>query len=137
MKTKLFSAMAVAALLAGCGDSGPKIERLSEKRERWKAEFEPAIREACSNDVVGITRIVRIRTLDGEEHPKLWTAVATVEHVNQMGGVERIDLPIKTQVGSAGIDNKAHVYCQVDRDAMREEEAARAKARLEERQRLR
>jgi|ERR1017187_6076369 hypothetical protein len=50
-----------------------------------------SIREDCSNEVVGLSRIVRVSMMDFDESPSKWSGTATCEFVNKVGGVERVE----------------------------------------------
>ena len=50
-----------------------------------------SIYENCSNEVVGLSRIVKVFVVDYDKNPTNWTGTATCEFVNKVGGVERVE----------------------------------------------
>lgn len=77
--------------------------------------------ERCSNDVVGITRIVDLNFRGySDQNPKAWRGEAVVEHVNLVGGIERTNLPMKFDTFLAG--KSEHLFCYIDYSKANEEE---------------
>jgi len=83
--------MIAAALLCGCN----KEERPQTQLELWRSQADFAILKACTNDLVGITRVVEHGVDDSSDILQKWTGVVVAEHVNSVGGIDRTNLYYK------------------------------------------
>ena len=89
----------VALLLLASPGREPSESKIADK---LRGQGERRIIETCSNDVVGISRILKV-SFDGYGemsaenprtylNPRNWTGEATVDYVNKAGGIERTNL---------------------------------------------
>lgn len=106
---KVFLPFSLALIVTGCG-SEPKQETSLQRSRRWQAEAEVAARSACSNDLVGISRIIDVTVMDSATHPNQWEAYATCEYVNQVGGIDRTNVYLRFRTTFADGSNQTHVF---------------------------
>ena len=66
----------------------------------------------CSNQVAGITAIIRCDVHATDPAPNKWRAEAAVDHVNRAGGIERTNLYLAFSV--SGIGGRRNIYCHDD-----------------------
>ena len=69
-----------------------------------------SIREDCSNEVVGLSRIVKVSMVDYEENPSKWSGTATCDFVNKVGGVERVERRYRIMVVPNSTGGVGNVY---------------------------
>ena len=109
---------------------------------RFRAEAPALAQKACSNYVVGITRIVKLDLElegtgqpyggEGSRNPTNWTGEAVVEHVNSVGGIERQSLPLRFGTDSRhvpGYDWPLYLICDIDYKAVAEQDRNLTKRR--------
>ena len=88
----------VLCLVCGCG---PESKSDAVRRMLNEAPIKAAVQ--CSNDVIGITRIIKVdfdswmsapkeKQTVAQWEPQFWKAEVTAEHVNAIGGIERTNL---------------------------------------------
>jgi hypothetical protein len=70
-------------------------ESYPHKLMRFRADAEQSAREACTNEVVGLRQIIYLHEDTTDDNFMKWTASATVEFINSVGGVERTNLDFK------------------------------------------
>ena len=70
----------------------PESETPDQRMSRLRAEGERELLKACTNDVVGLHRVIRTSLDNSDNNPFKWTAHAEVEFVNRFGGIERTNL---------------------------------------------
>lgn len=81
-----FNFLVLSLMLCGCDNQ--------KSAARW-GPAEGQIQSWVTNTVTGYYRTVDIRIQDTAADPKLWTAVALVEHYNKTGGIERENIPFQ------------------------------------------
>jgi hypothetical protein len=64
----------------------------AQKLARYRAGAEQAVRVACTNQVTGLRQLIRMDVSTYDQNVKRWTATATVEYVNNLGGIDRTNL---------------------------------------------
>jgi hypothetical protein len=100
----LFCLLAAAALLCGCKKSADFMaqaddnEKYPHKLARYRASAEAGVRDACTNYTVGLRGILYLRADTSADNFMQWTAKATVEFINPVGGVDRTNLEFKPSV---------------------------------------
>jgi hypothetical protein len=122
---RIWTTLAIVALLfVGCSHKSedPAQEKESARWERMQAEAERSLLVACTNDLVGLNRIVYKFVNDGAENPTNWTADITAEYVNHIGGVDRTNLSFVFGVRRSAVDNLEHVFCLLDLDKIRKQQ---------------
>jgi hypothetical protein len=72
----------------------PPREAEWKQVQRLRAEAQAEAMDSISNHVVGITRIVRLDLDTFAPLPGQWKGQATVERVNRVGGIERVELSL-------------------------------------------
>ena len=72
----------------GVGDN----ESYKHKLARFRDDAEQLVREACTNEVVGLRQIIKLRADTYDDNFMKWKASATVEFINHVGGVDRTNL---------------------------------------------
>lgn len=60
--------------------------------EKLRGMVDESVRSALTNDVVGLNRTISIQCYDYQDTLSNWQAIATVERINQLGGIERLRL---------------------------------------------
>ena len=105
---KTFFSLFTIALLVGCTRSPAPVSQM----DKFRAEAASTLPAAVSNYVVGITRIVHTDLQCYSESVSNWNATATVEFVNQRGGIERKDYPFVFLVVER--DGGEHIYCMAN-----------------------
>jgi hypothetical protein len=85
----------------GPGDN----ESHGDKVARYRAGADAALREACTNAVIGLRSIIAMRGYTADDNFMKWTGSAKVEFFNQIGGVERTNLNFKFVPSLAGQAN--------------------------------
>jgi hypothetical protein len=119
--------MGVMLCFDGCKER-PKLDPAVLRTLQWREEAQQAIQKCCSNDVVGITRIVNTQVIDLEDHPDKWTGEASVEFINRVGGVERTNFPVRFFMVSIESNSPGHIYCRMDgEEILRKEKLARGR----------
>jgi hypothetical protein len=63
-----------------------------QRTDYWRAHAEFEMLKACTNDLVGITRVVSSDVADYDDQIVKWTGTVTAEHINSVGGVERTNM---------------------------------------------
>jgi len=71
-------------------------ESYPHKLARYRAGAEQAVREECTNQVIGLRSIIDEHTVTYDDNFMKWTASATVEYINSVGGVGRTNLEFNT-----------------------------------------
>jgi hypothetical protein len=104
---KVFICLLAAALLCGCNKPAERVVPASQggdfngegddnsfaHRLAWfRAGADFAVRTACTNDVTGLRRIIRVDASTYDNNLAKWKASATVEFINHIGGVDRTNL---------------------------------------------
>ena len=84
----LMGVMGLMLVLAGCD----RAETPSQRGTRLRVDAPNVLSDAITNSVVGYTRTIHKSIWDSGDNPYLWAAEATVEFVNQVGGVERANI---------------------------------------------
>lgn len=130
---KAFICLLAAALLCGCnkpaeravpasqggdfngeGDDNSFAHRLAWFRAG--AEFE--LLKACTNELVGITRVMTYNVDDSSDNLNKWTGFVVAEHVNSVGGIDRTNLYYK-------FSSSGHVFAIEDYEGRYAMERAR------------
>lgn len=75
--------VAASALLSGCQKAH------QSQFEKQYAEARELVLEECTNDTVGLQHIIDSRIYFTDTGVTNWTAEATVEYVNHVGGIDR------------------------------------------------
>jgi hypothetical protein len=96
-------------------------ETSSERLKKFHAQAPEALLKCCTNDVIGLTKIISSTVNDTDPDPNKWTGYAEVEHLNSVGGIERQDLWLvfkvewlaKPQNGLV-LPGLSFLYCQQD-----------------------
>jgi len=78
----------------GAGDN----ETHAHKLDRLRAGADQAVRMACTNATIGLRSIISTDTETHDDNFMKWTASATVEYVNKVGGVERVNYEFRPYV---------------------------------------
>jgi hypothetical protein len=78
-------------------------ESYPDKIARYRAGAELAARVACTNEVVGLRNIINLDLDTAADNFMNWKAFATVEYINQIGGVDRTNLELKFDPGYTGV----------------------------------
>lgn len=73
-------------------------ESYPHKLTRYRFNAEQGVREACTNYTVGLSSIIDLRAETYDDNFMKWTASATVEYINPVGGVNRTNLEFKPSV---------------------------------------
>ena len=93
-----------AAALGGASTtSAGDNENYADKLARYRAGAEAAARAACTNEVIGLRGIISLDVQTYDDNFMSRTASATVEYVNQIGGVDRTNIELKFDPGYAGV----------------------------------
>jgi hypothetical protein len=71
------------------------IEDMGKRHIDWRAEARTQAMLECSNAVVGLTRIISVAVRDAAQDRNEWTALATAEFVNRVGGIERTNVRLR------------------------------------------
>src|ERR1017187_5825937 len=81
--------LAAAALLCGCKPDEP----VKTAAENENEHLQTLLREECTNQVVGITKIMSsYLDYDPKTAVTNWHAGASVEYINHFGGIDRTNL---------------------------------------------
>ncbi len=56
------------------------------------ASAKEAVLRECTNDVVGLNRVIHLDIIDTGDVPSQWSAFAVLEYVNPSGGISRTNL---------------------------------------------
>jgi hypothetical protein len=70
-------------------------ESYPHKLNRYRVDADQAVRKGITNQVVGLRQIISQRADTSDENFMKWTATATVEFINPVGGVDRTNLDFK------------------------------------------
>ncbi len=81
--------MGLMVLMAGGCD---RDETPNQRGDRLRSAAIGVLHAEITNSVVGYSRTIRSSIWDEGNNPYLWAAEATVEFVNQVGGIERTDI---------------------------------------------
>jgi hypothetical protein len=73
-------------------------EKYPHKVARYRASADSGVRAACTNYTIGLRSILELRSETFDDNFMKWTARATVEYINPIGGVNRTNLEFKTGV---------------------------------------
>ncbi len=73
----------------------PATESYAAKVARYRAGADQELRSACTNAVTGLRFIVDTHAATSADNFMAWTATATVDYINHLGGVDRTNLAIK------------------------------------------
>ena len=112
-RTGLFGILGLT-LLVGC-DSRESQER---RAKRFEMEASQALREDCER-VIGYRRTLNSSIHRTNDNPACWTASATVEFINALGGVEATNLSFYFRQ-HADFDNTPRVVCFLREPTMEE-----------------
>jgi hypothetical protein len=93
--------------------NSPKPESEWQQKHRLQSEAASGVLAECSNHVVGITRVIDSFVDDLDSDPHKWKGDVTVEFINQIGGVDRTNIPFIFSTDT-GFDGVLHVYCHYD-----------------------
>ena len=85
-----------------------KSETETQRMARFRKEAEYKLLEECTNSLVGFQRVVSSYIRDSDVSPENWTATATADFVNHIGGIDRTNLPFKFE------QFEGHIICMVD-----------------------
>ena len=77
-------------------------ESYESKIERYRATAETAARVACTNEVTGLRNIINLEVETSDQNFMNWSASATVEYINALGGVDRTNIELKFDPGYSG-----------------------------------
>lgn len=102
----VFAALLIRGRLADSTPGNSKPLTPEQRQERDAASAQTMLQSAITNDVVGYTRTIKLDDFIFTGTPvSNWWASATVEFVNQVGGVERTTLyyRFKTSFGDVRI----------------------------------
>ena len=70
-------------------------ETYPQKLARYRAAADASVRAACTNYIVGLRTIIDLDATTYDANFKKWSATATVEFINPVGGVERTKLALR------------------------------------------
>ena len=70
-------------------------ETYAEKLARYRRDVDQTVREACTNNVVGLRSIISLNCDTTDDNYKNWVAQTTFEFINKVGGVERANLEFR------------------------------------------
>jgi hypothetical protein len=70
-------------------------ESYASKLARYRASAESAARAECTNEVTGLRNIINLDVETSDANFRNWSATATVEFINQIGGVDRTNLVLQ------------------------------------------
>lgn len=73
----------------------PVSETYADKVSRYRVGADHELRSACTNAVTGLRFIVDTQASTSADNFMTWTATATVEYINHLGGVDRTNLAFK------------------------------------------
>ena len=95
MKT-LFSLFAAVVLLCGCRQQPQEIawedQTPEQHLEHWRNSARFELMKECTNEIVGLSRIIETQINDSSGNVGQWTAEVTAEHINHYGGIERTNM---------------------------------------------
>ncbi len=77
--------------LTNAGDN----KSYADKITRYRAGAGAAVRSACTNEIIGLRGIISLDVQTYDDNFKKWTATATVEYINHIGGVDRTNLSLR------------------------------------------
>jgi hypothetical protein len=78
-------------------------ESASQRMARLHREAPGVVLEACTNEIPGLKQIIHLNVYDGDPLTTRWTADATVDYINHLGGVDRTNLQFKFDQYNAGL----------------------------------
>ena len=107
-----------------------KPEAHYKRMERFKSEAEVALAMECTNQIVGLSRIIEKHIADSDDDPDKWTASVTAEFVNHLGGIDRTNVPF-TFSKHNDFDGVPHINCQYDWKKVSDDEARAFQHELE------
>jgi len=85
-----------ASAMDGSSHTGPgDNESYSDKLIRYRAGAWEAARSECTNEVTGLRGIISLDVDASDQNFMHWTATATVEYINHIGGVDRTNLSLR------------------------------------------
>jgi len=106
--------LVLCLLCAGCSPSRPSTTQVAQEPppllvsemateatstqvqiQRCRDGAEAAVVTTCSKDITGFRRMVGTTVRDYSDKINEWSATATVEYINTVGGVERTNLDLK------------------------------------------
>jgi hypothetical protein len=102
---------------------------MQDQLQRWRDGAEAAVATICSNDITGFRGMVDTTVRDYSDQTDEWSARATVEYINTVGGVERTNLDLKF------ISTSGHITALIDYDKLRDRETERIQKDQERRDR--
>jgi hypothetical protein len=70
-------------------------ESYAAKLARYRASAEDTARAECTNEITGLRNIITLDVETSDDNFRNWTATATVEFINQIGGVDRTNLVLQ------------------------------------------
>jgi hypothetical protein len=73
-------------------------ESYSHKANRFRAGADNAVLAACTNYTVGLKSIISLQCDTDDNNFLNWTATATVEYINTVGGIERTNYEFRPQI---------------------------------------
>ena len=116
----LFCLLAAAALLCGCKPDEP----VKTAAENENEHLQTLLREECTNQVVGITKIMSsYLDYDPKTAVTNWHAGASVEYINHFGGIDRTNLHLVFRLLTD--QWSTNIYCGTDFDYMLQEDLAK------------
>lgn len=118
MKCLIFIALVLT--LAGCGK--PASEQLSDRAQK--------LVEQCASQTVGFRRVVKSH-IDITGAETNWSATATVEFINKVGGVEQKEVPFVFYV-VIGKKLPDALVCSLDYIKIAAQEEREHQARMEQ-----
>jgi hypothetical protein len=89
-------------------------ESPADELARFRRDAHTDLLAQCTNQIVGLSRIIKMEFDDSDKQPSNWTAVASAEFVNRIGGVERTNLPFVFEKRSSPAGGQTYVLCIPD-----------------------
>ena len=125
--------VALALLIGGASiavvlDNRARPESEYGRVSRFRAEARADLFKECTNQIVGLSRIIdaRIDDVSGSDDPRSWSASVTAEFVNKFGGIERTNLPFEFYTEKLG--GNSRVLCVPDFKKLLLEKSAQLQA---------
>ena len=79
---------ALAVVISGCMGAAER-KAYAQHLEFFRTKTELIVKEACTNDAPGLTRIISINLNEASKDVNKWNADATVEFLNKAGSLEQ------------------------------------------------
>lgn len=77
-------------------------ESYPNKLKRYRQGADSALLAACTNAITGLRFVVKSRCVTYDDNFMKWTASATVEYINEVGGVQRREIQFKFDPSFSG-----------------------------------